>query len=42
MSVLPGRVKAEYAIDIPSPRNYTDPAFLTYRKQISNATDLSL
>ncbi len=42
MSVLPGRVKAEYTIDIPSPRNYTDPAFLTYRKQISNATDLSL
>lgn len=42
MSSLPGRVKAEYAIDIPRPRNYTDRAFLHYRKCISDDTDLAL
>ena len=42
MSALPGRVKTEYAIDIPQPRNYTDAAFLRYRKLISNDTDLAL
>ena len=42
MSALPGRVKSEYSIDIPQPRNYTDAAFLRYRKQISNDTDLAL
>ncbi len=42
MSALPGKIKTEYIIDIPSPRNYTDPAFLTLRKQISEDTDLVL
>ena len=42
MSALPGRVKTEYSIDIPSPRAYTHPDFLTLRKQISEDTDLVL
>ena len=42
MSSLPGRVKSEYDIGIPSPRQYTDLAFLKYRKQISDDTDLAL
>lgn len=42
MSALPGRVKTEYAITIPQPRNYTDRAFLQYRKRISDDTDLAL
>ena len=42
MSALPGMVKTEYPIDIPQPRNYTDAAFLSYRKRISNDTDLAL
>ena len=42
MSALPGRVKTEYGIDIPSPRAYTHPDFLTLRKQISEDTDLVL
>lgn len=41
-STLPGSVKTEYVIDIPQPRNYTDAAFLRYRKNISNDTDLAL
>lgn len=42
MSALPGRVKTEYAIDIPAPRNYTDPAFLALRKKVSDDTELVL
>ena len=42
MSALPGRVKTEYTIDIAQPRNYTNSAFLQYRKMISNDTDLVL
>ena len=42
MSALPGKVKTEYSIDIPSPRQYTDPSFLSLRKQISEDTDLVL
>ncbi len=42
MSALPGKVKTEYTINIPEPRNYTDPAFLTLRKQVSEDTDLVL
>lgn len=41
-STLPGSVKTEYVIDTPQPRNYTDAAFLRYRKNISNDTDLAL
>jgi NitT/TauT family transport system ATP-binding protein/sulfonate transport system ATP-binding protein len=42
MSAMPGTVKSTYAIDTPKPRQYTDPAFLEIRKQISNDTDLVL
>ncbi len=42
MSALPGKVKTEYSIEIPSPREYTHPSFLTLRKQISEDTDLVL
>ena len=42
MSAMPGKVKTEYSIDIPSPRQYTDPSFLSLRKQISEDTDLVL
>jgi len=42
MSALPGSVKMAYLIDLPQPRNYTDAAFLAYRKQISSDTDLVL
>lgn len=42
MSALPGRVKTEYVIDIPAPRDYTQPNFLALRKQISADTDLVL
>lgn len=42
MSALPGKVKTEFPIDIPSPRNYTDPRFLGLRKTISENTDLVL
>lgn len=42
MSAMPGKVKTEYNIDIPSPREYTHPSFLALRKQISEDTDLVL
>ena len=42
MSAMPGTVKTEYNIDIPSPREYTHPTFLALRKQISEDTDLVL
>ena len=42
MSALPGRIKTEHNITIPVPRAYTQPDFLTLRKQISEDTDLVL
>ena len=42
MSALPGKVKTEYPIDMATPRQYTDAAFLRYRKVISEDTDLAL
>ena len=42
MSALPGRVKTEYPVDIPTPRNYTDQKFLALRKHVSEDTDLVL
>ena len=42
MSALPGKVKTEYTIYMPQPRNYTDQAFLRLRKQVSDDTDLVL
>lgn len=42
MSALPGRVKTEYPVHIPAPRNYTDPQFLALRKKVSDDTELVL
>lgn len=42
MSALPGHVKTSHDIDMPKPRNYTDPVFLKMRKIISDDTDLAL
>lgn len=42
MSALPARAKSEYIIDLPQPRDHTEQAFLTLRKQISDDTDLVL
>jgi len=35
----PSEVKAEFVIDLPRPRNYVDPEFLTLRKRISAVVD---
>jgi NitT/TauT family transport system ATP-binding protein/sulfonate transport system ATP-binding protein len=42
MSSRPGRVKRQWAIPMPHPRNQTDPAFLAMRKEISADYDLAL
>ena len=42
MSALPGRVRAEYTVDMPTPRNYTDIKFLELRRKVSEATELVL
>lgn len=42
MSCMPGHIKSEYPIDIPKPREYTDPRFLEIRRKISEDTELSL
>jgi len=39
---MPGRIKSQYPIDIPKPREYTDPRFLEMRRKISDDTELSL
>lgn len=38
----PTGVKAEYAIDLPRPRNYTDPEFLRLRREINDVVDHTL
>lgn len=38
----PTGVKAEYIIDLPRPRNYTDPEFLRFRREINNVVDHTL
>ena len=38
----PARVKEEYEINLPRPRNTTSPEFLRLRKEISDNTDLAL
>lgn len=38
----PTSVKAEYIIDLPRPRNYTDPEFLRFRREINNVVDHTL
>lgn len=41
-SRCPATVKAEYIIDLPRPRQYTDPKFLELRQEIADKTDLAL
>ena len=38
----PTGVKAEYEIDLPRPRNYTDPEFLRLRREIDSVVDHTL
>ena len=38
----PAHVRAEYQIDLPRPRNLTDPNFLALRKEISKQIDVTL
>ena len=42
MSKLPGKIKKEFVIDTPKPRQYTDKIFLELRKVISEETELAL
>jgi NitT/TauT family transport system ATP-binding protein/sulfonate transport system ATP-binding protein len=42
MTSLPGRIKTEFVVDIPKPRDYTDPRFLQLRLTISAQTELVL
>ncbi|MEW6263074.1 MAG: ABC transporter ATP-binding protein [Thermodesulfobacteriota bacterium] len=39
---LPGRVKAVYDVDLPRPREHTDMKFLYLRKEITDASELTL
>jgi ABC-type nitrate/sulfonate/bicarbonate transport system ATPase subunit len=39
MTNCPSRIKAEFLIDLPRPRSYTDARFLEYRRQISEIID---
>lgn len=42
MSQLPGKIKKEFVIDAPRPREYSDKIFLQMRKVISEETELVL
>ena len=42
MSQLPGKIKKEFVIDAPRPREYSDKIFLQMRKIISEETELVL
>ncbi len=42
MSKLPGTIKDEHQIPMERPRDYTDQAFLDYRQEISEQTELAL
>ena len=42
MTNCPTRIKKEYRIDLPRPRDYVDPAFLKLREEISSIVDKSL
>lgn len=39
---LPGKIKQEYTIELPRPRDNTSPDFLTIRERINDATELVL
>lgn len=42
LSKLPGKIKKEFVIDSPRPRDYSDKIFLEMRKTISEETELAL
>lgn len=42
MTNCPTRIKKEYSVTLPRPRNYVDPAFLALREEISAIVDKSL
>lgn len=42
MTNCPTRIKKEYSVALPRPRNYVDPAFLALREEISAVVDKSL
>lgn len=42
LSKRPAEIKAEYKIDIPRPRKYTDSKFLKLRKDIESITEITL
>lgn len=42
MTNCPTRIKAEYSIDLPRPRNYVDSEFLKLREEISSIVDKAL
>ena len=42
LSKCPAKVKAVYSVDLPKPRDYVDPQFLSIREEIETQTDLPL
>lgn len=42
LSSRPAEIKKEYVVDLPRPRSYTDKAFLEYRNEIVDNTDLDI
>ena len=41
MSNCPAKIKAEYRINLPRPRDYVDPEFLRLRKEITSIVDIT-
>jgi NitT/TauT family transport system ATP-binding protein/sulfonate transport system ATP-binding protein len=39
---LPGRIQTTYKVDLPRPREHTDMEFLRLRKEITDASELTL
>ena len=42
LSNCPTKIKAEYVIDLPRPRNYVDPEFLRLRSEITDLLDKNM
>ena len=42
LTECPARVKKEYPVNLPRPRDVMSPEFLTLRQEISSNTDLSI